>query len=230
MTDQTERELGQALRTQAQAVRRAPFTMQEVRGASARIKRRRIAAAGAATAVAVGLVVPALLLGGDREAGVDPSSPPSAEETSVGPSTLPGVSGPGVHVELADAPGDTFANAEDQGIDLNMLLVHTQDIQAVVDAMSTAGADAITINRQRITPETVIECVGNTVVLDGVPYPQPFVIEAVGDPDTLVRAINRSDYLAAYRAQASNPLVGVRWALEVETRVEAPAYRPAGPR
>lgn len=97
----------------------------------------------------------------------------------------------------------------------------------MVDAMTTAGADAITINQRRVTPETVIDCVGDTVVLDGVPYPQPFVIEAVGDHDTLVRTINRSDYLAEYRAQASNPLIGVWWVLEVETRVEAPASRPA---
>lgn len=228
MSDQMERELWQALRAQADTVRRVPFTMQEVRGSCARIKRRRIAAAGAATAVVVGLIVPALLLGGAREAGIDPSSPPSAPQTSSEPSTLPGVSGPGVHVELADAPRDTLAAAEDRGIDPALLVVHTQDIQAVVDAMTTAGADAITINQRRITPETVIDCVGDTVMLDDVPYPQPFVIEAVGDPDTLVRRINRSDYLAEYRAQASNPLIGVRWDLEVETRVEAPAARPAG--
>ena len=205
MTDQLERELGRALRTQAESVNRGPFTMQEIRGTRARIKRWRIAVAGAATAAVVGLVVPAVLLGGEREAGIDPSSPPSAPETSVEPSALSRISGPGVRVELGDAPRDTLADAAEHGIDPNFLIVHTQDIQAVVDAMNTGGAEAVTINQRRITPETAINCVGNTVVLDGVPYPQPFAIEAVGDPDALVRAIDRSDQLTQYRAQASDP-------------------------
>lgn len=230
MNEQLERELGQALATQAETTHRAPFTMDEIRGTSARIKRRRSATASGAIAASIALLVPALLLGGDRDASIDPASPPSAPETSVESSTLPGVNGPGVRVELADAARHNLIEAEDRGIDPNMLVVHAQDIQAVVVAMRAAGAEAITVNDQRVAPSTVIEGDGSAVVLDGVRHPQPFVIEAVGDPDALVRAINRNGYLAQYRSQASDPLVAIGWRLEVETHVHAPAYRPAAPR
>ena len=75
--------------------------------------------------------------------------------------------------------------------DLNLLVVHQQDIQAVVNAMWKGGATAVTVQGQRIVTTTGIKCEGNAVQLQGVPYPQPYVIEAVGDQTELLGAIER---------------------------------------
>ena len=52
--------------------------------------------------------------------------------------------------------------------------MHQQDIQAVVNALWAGGAEAMTIQGQRVISTTGIKCVGNTVVLHGVPYSPPY--------------------------------------------------------
>jgi len=130
-------------------------------------------------------------------------------------------SGPGVTVTLSDAPEEVI-NSTSQ--DLNLLVVHQQDIQAVVNAMWKGGAEAVTVQGQRVITTTGIKCEGNSVQLHGVPYPQPYVIEAVGDQTELVSAIADDDYLQIYREQAAIPDISVGWNLELRAHVTAPAY------
>jgi uncharacterized protein YlxW (UPF0749 family) len=129
--------------------------------------------------------------------------------------------GPGVAVTLSDAPEEVI-NSTTQ--DLNLLVVHQQDIQAVVNAMWKGGATAVTVQGQRVITTTGIKCEGNSVQLHGVPYPQPYVIEAVGDQTELVRAIADDDYLQIYREQAAIPDISVGWDLQLQALVTAPAY------
>lgn len=129
--------------------------------------------------------------------------------------------GPGVTVTLSDAPEDII-NSTSQ--DLNLLLVHQQDIQAVVNAMWKGGASAVTIQGQRIVSTTGIKCSGNTVTLQGVPYPQPYVISAVGNVDLLASAIENDEYLDIYRQYSEIPDVAVGWGFESEAELTAPAY------
>jgi len=137
------------------------------------------------------------------------------------PAGLTARSGPGITVTLSDAPEEVVA-ATDQ--DLNLLVVHQQDIQAVVNAMWRAGATAVTVQGQRVVTTTGIKCEGNAVQLQGVPYSQPYKISAVGDPVELVDAINDDDYLKLYREQAVQPDIAVGWDLDVEESLTAPAY------
>jgi uncharacterized protein YlxW (UPF0749 family) len=129
--------------------------------------------------------------------------------------------GPGVTIVLSDAPEDVI-NATTG--DVNPLLVHQQDIQAVVNALWKGGASAVTIQGQRVVSTTGIRCEGNSVQLQGVPYPQPYVIQAVGDPGSLLTAIEDDSYLQAYREDAADPSISVGWSLELENSVTAPAY------
>jgi uncharacterized protein YlxW (UPF0749 family) len=71
---------------------------------------------------------------------------------------------------------------------------------------------------------TGIKCEGNAVQLQGVPYPQPYVIEAVGNQADLLRAIAADDYLQIYREQAAIPDISVGWDLQPRAQVTAPAY------
>jgi uncharacterized protein YlxW (UPF0749 family) len=116
-----------------------------------------------------------------------------------GPAGLTPVTGAGVRVTLADSPSDT-----DPGdIDPNLLVVHQGDIQAFVNALWQGGAVGITLQGQRLISTSGVKCVGNTVVLHGVPYSPPYRIEAVGEPDALAREASRAvsyyrQYVDAY--------------------------------
>ena len=108
---------------------------------------------------------------------------------------LTAVVGPAVTVTLDDAPSSVAAD----GIDADLLVVHQQDIQAVVNALWAGGAEAMTIQGQRVISTTGIKCVGNTVVLHGVPYAPPYVISALGDQNRLENALASSVPVDVYR-------------------------------
>jgi uncharacterized protein YlxW (UPF0749 family) len=141
-----------------------------------------------------------------------------------GPAGLTPVSGPGVTVTLSDAPQATGQDLPDTVDNPNLLLVHQQDIQAVVNAMWKGGATAITIQGQRVITTTGIRCIGNSVQLQGVPYSQPYTIQGVGDVTSLSDAIAADPYLQIYRADAADPDINVGWDEQVEDRITAPAY------
>jgi uncharacterized protein YlxW (UPF0749 family) len=136
--------------------------------------------------------------------------------------------GAGITVVLQDAPEEYFievAGMSDEerpaGIrGLNDLIVHQQDIQSVVNAMWSAGASAVTIAGQRVVSTTGIRCHGSVVQLQGVPYPQPFEIRAIGDPETLRSAVESDDRMVTYR----HPVYQLGWELVEEDHIEAPAF------
>jgi uncharacterized protein YlxW (UPF0749 family) len=141
--------------------------------------------------------------------------------TLEGPAGLTEQRGPGLTVVLTDAPLDV---AESSQQDPNRLVVHQQDIQAVVNAMWLGGATAVTIQGQRVVTTTGIKCIGNAVQLQGVPYSQPYKISAVGDPTSLAAAVDQDSYLQLYRSDAAQPDIAVGWQETVENEVVAPAY------
>jgi len=108
--------------------------------------------------------------------------------------------GPGVTVVLDDAAKSEIDRAnEPGGISPDELVVHQQDIQAVVNALWTGGATAITIQDQRVISTTGIKCVGNSVVLHGLPYSPPYRISAIGPISDLEAALDASEYVSAYK-------------------------------
>ena len=138
------------------------------------------------------------------------------------PAGLTPVSGEGVSITLSDAPRELIDKTTH---DPNLMVVHQQDIQAVVNALWQGGATAVTIQGQRIVSTTGIKCSGSTVQLQGVPYPEPYVIRAVGDQEALLSAIADSSYLQTYQEQAADPTIGIGWKLQTDAVVRAPAYK-----
>jgi uncharacterized protein YlxW (UPF0749 family) len=135
------------------------------------------------------------------------------------PAGLTAVSGPGLTIPLEDAPEEIRESAGDQ---VSNAIVHQQDIQAVVNALWAGGAEAMTLQGQRVISTTGIKCVGNTVLLHGVTYSPPYVISAVGDPDKLRSSVERNPYIAAYLQAVDQWQLG--WELEEEGEIEAPAF------
>uniref|UniRef100_UPI00157181FF DUF881 domain-containing protein n=1 Tax=Tessaracoccus timonensis TaxID=2161816 RepID=UPI00157181FF len=132
-------------------------------------------------------------------------------------STAP-VTGPGVRVTLRDAPADV----KPAGVDDDDLVVHQQDIQSVVNALWAGGAEAMTIQDQRVIATTGIKCVGNTVVLHGVPYAPPYVIEAIGSPEKLEQALENAEAVRIYREYVD--AYGLGYLQERLDVVEMPAF------
>ncbi len=140
-----------------------------------------------------------------------------------GPAGFSKVQGPGLTVVLDDAPkSEIDAAAEPGGVTPDELVVHQQDIQAVVNALWAGGAEALTIQNQRVISTTGIKCVGNTVVLHGVPYSPPYQIAAIGDPSRLQAALDSSDYIAAYQTFVANHDLG--YDVVPSVQLQFPAY------
>ena len=126
-----------------------------------------------------------------------------------GPAGYSPVEGPGLTVVLDDAPKSEIDDArEPGGLSPDELVVHQQDIQAVVNALWSGGAEAMTLQDQRVVSTTGIKCVGNTVILHGVPYSPPYRIAAIGDPVRLQAALDNSEYVQAYLTFVSRYQLG----------------------
>jgi uncharacterized protein YlxW (UPF0749 family) len=145
-------------------------------------------------------------------------------ETLRDPAGMEKREGPGLTVTLTDSPEDLVRAATESGARLSDYVVHQQDIQAVVNALWTGGAEAVTVMGKRIVSTTGIKCIGNSVNLQGQPYSPPYVISAVGDQDELIDAVADDANLQAYRVQADDPTIAIGWDLEIEDDVTAPGY------
>lgn len=110
-------------------------------------------------------------------------------------------SGPAVQVSLDDARLN--ADSLPEGVGVDDIVVHQQDVQAVVNALWAAGAEAMTIQDQRIISTSAVRCVGNTLILGGRVYAPPFVITAIGDQQALQAGLDRDPTVAVYRDYAS---------------------------
>ena len=108
---------------------------------------------------------------------------------------LAAVSGPAMKVTLNDAPLDS--GQLPQGASPNDVVVHQQDVQAVVNALWAGGAEAMMLQDQRVIATSAVRCVGNTLVLQGRVYSPPYVVTAIGDPARLSAATST---LAAARS------------------------------
>jgi uncharacterized protein YlxW (UPF0749 family) len=131
---------------------------------------------------------------------------------------LTAVTGPGITVVLDDAPSSVAAN----GIEPDLLVVHQQDIQAVVNALWSGGAEAMTIQDQRVISTTAVKCVGNTVVLHGIPYAPPYRIRAIGDPIRLHAALAGSDPIQIYQQYVA--AYGLVFREKSEEKLDLPAH------
>jgi uncharacterized protein YlxW (UPF0749 family) len=127
------------------------------------------------------------------------------------------VRGAGLRVSLNDAPANDTVRPEE-------LLVHQQDIDAVLSALWAGGAEAVTVQGVRLTSVTAIRCVGNVILVGGRVFSPPYTIEAVGPVPGMTRALNDSTWLRRYVEQAR--LIGLGWSVEPMEDLDLPAAAP----
>lgn len=101
---------------------------------------------------------------------------------------LTDVKGPGVLVTMDDSklpyPKDMPPGIPPQNI------IHDNDIGQVVNELKAAGAEAISVNDQRLVAVSPIRCAGPTIFINNTPQTPPYVIKAIGDPKTLTTALD----------------------------------------
>ena len=95
---------------------------------------------------------------------------------------------------LCDVKGEgvviTVADSTNTDISAEAGLVHDTDITAIVTELKAAGAEAISINGQRVISTTAIRCVGPTIQVNSVKVAAPFYIKAIGNSKYLESALN----------------------------------------
>ena len=101
---------------------------------------------------------------------------------------LTAVQGPGVEVTLTDSK-KPFADALPPGM-APPNIIHDTDINATVNELKAAGAEAISVNDQRVGAVTPIRCAGPTVFVNNTAQTPPYVIKAIGNPQILQTALN----------------------------------------
>lgn len=144
----------------------------------------------------------------DRAAGTDP------------------LTGPGLEVTLDDAPpnaGPLVPGVPDP--QPNDLVIHQQDLQAVVNALWQGGARGIRVMDQRLISTSAVRCVGNTLILQGRVYSPPYRITAVGDRDKLRAALDASPAIRNYLQYVE--AYGLGWKVAADRKVTLPGYSGA---
>ena len=121
------------------------------------------------------------------------------------------VSGSGVTVTMNDS-------SSRGGGDMNAYLVHAEDLLSVVNELYAAGAEAVSINGQRMVSKSAITCAGSIVMVNNVRVAAPFEIKAIGDPDVMHSAL----YFPGGVVDNLSP-----WGIEISVRKEAMTVVPA---
>lgn len=127
---------------------------------------------------------------------------------------LTDVNGEGVIVTLSDSKKDATSV-----LDPSSLLVHDADVLSIINELKNAGAEAISINDQRIVPTSSISCGGNIIEINGEKTGAPFVIKAIGLPEQLIGALSRQNGYVDILRSAS---VGVD--IKKSTSISIPKY------
>ncbi len=133
------------------------------------------------------------------------------------------LTGDALTVTLNDAPPG--ATARVPGVpdpQPNDLVIHQQDLQAVVNALWRGGARGIKVMDQRLISTSAVRCVGNTLILQGRVYSPPYTITAVGDRGALRAALDLDPAIINYKQYVT--AYGLGWKVDALNHVTLPGY------
>ncbi|MDT0267130.1 DUF881 domain-containing protein [Streptomyces sp. DSM 44915] len=159
----------------------------------------------------------------ERDRAADPEQALRLDSVE-GAAGLRELTGTGLTVTLTDAPAD--AEPLLSGVPEptpNDLVIHQQDLQAVVNALWAGGAEGVRIMDQRLISTSAVRCVGNTLILQGQLYSPPYTITAVGAPERLRAALDASPALRNYQQYVA--AYGLGWDVDEHEAVTLPGYQ-----
>jgi uncharacterized protein YlxW (UPF0749 family) len=150
-----------------------------------------------------------------RARGAGAAGPSEALTTMRERMGLVAAEGPGLVVTLDDS-----AERESPSGNLNDLVIHSQDVQAVANGLWGAGAEALAVNGQRVVPTSAILCVGNTLLINGTVHSPPFRFAALGA--NLHRAFMSDPLVERFAEDADRFKLGFK--VEDRDRLSVPPY------
>lgn len=128
------------------------------------------------------------------------------------------IKGNGVVIVLADNKG-ILNETSSIATDMSEYVLHYIDLIQVVNALKNAGAEAISINGQRIVSTSSIVCIGNVISINGEKVANPFEIKAVGDQEKLYGGITMlGGYIGILQKY------GLVKSVEKQENIEIPKY------
>ena len=128
------------------------------------------------------------------------------------------VEGPGIVLTLTDSTWQSDSSTEGQEV----FLIHDGDLRQAVSELAAAGAEAYSINGQRIISTTPIRCVGPVITINEQKTAPPYEISVIGDPKTLEAAVNMRGGLADLFGA-----VGIGVEVRTEEKITIPRYTGA---
>lgn len=128
---------------------------------------------------------------------------------------LTDVTGQGLIINLDE---NREINSEEV-ININGYLVHEEDLLYIVNELFNAGADAVSINDQRVVNTTSILCDGNIIRINGKMVGVPVTIKAIGYPERLDYALTRP---GGYLDVMAND--GVKVSVEKSENISIPKF------
>ncbi|MEU0142973.1 DUF881 domain-containing protein [Streptomyces albidoflavus] len=133
------------------------------------------------------------------------------------------VHGPGLKLVVDDAKGpDTGGGGPRESAGFSDTgRLRDRDMQRVVNGLWQSGAEAVSINGQRLTALSAIRAAGDAILVDNKPLGPPYTVLAVGDGQRLADRFQGSadgQYLAALREN-----FGIRTRITAEDEVRLPA-------
>lgn len=128
------------------------------------------------------------------------------------------VEGPGLVVTLDDAK-----TRDSPSGNLNDIVVHSQDVQAVANGLWVAGAEAIAVNRQRVVSTSALLCVGNTLLINGTVHSPPYRFVAIGDAEEMKDQFMRDPLVRAFADDADR--FGLGFSVVAVENATIPSYQ-----
>ncbi len=128
------------------------------------------------------------------------------------------VEGPGIVLTLTDSTWQSDSGTEGQEV----FLIHDGDLRQAISELAAAGAEAYSINGQRVISTTPIRCVGPVITINEQKTAPPYEISVIGDPKTLEAAVNMRGGLADLFGA-----VGIGVEVRTEEKITIPRYTGA---
>ena len=126
------------------------------------------------------------------------------------------LTGPGIEIKMYDNQ-----EKRDWWFDINNDVIHDVDILNILNDLRIAGAEAISINGERVIATSEIKCGGPIVRINGRSSAIPFVIKAIGDTKLLMASVSAPDT----NGDILKNVYKKGFDVEVKDKITIPAYR-----
>ena len=128
--------------------------------------------------------------------------------------------GEGLVVNLDDGEVPAGGNPNDY-------VIHSQDVQAIANGLWSAGAEAVSVNGERVLPTTALLCVGNTLLINGSVHAPPYEFAAVSAAEDFLDRFDADPLVTDFASIARQ--FGLGYSRTARSEVVVPAFEGLAP-